>query len=257
DELGEEHMRTGALIVYTSADSVFQIAAHEDIVPVAELHRICEIARALLDPYNVGRVIARPFVGPGAGHFVRTYNRKDFSMPPPSATVLDAIAAAGQPVVGIGKIPDIYCNRGITENIHTEGNRDGMAKTKEAMARVDRGLIMTNLVDFDMLYGHRRDPAGYYQCLVDFDEDLGGLREAVRADGDLVIITADHGNDPTMPGTDHTREHVPVLAFGPKSAAGKDLSTRASFADIGATVAEALGVSRPAFGKSFLSTLLA
>jgi phosphopentomutase len=254
-ELGPEHMATGALIVYTSADSVFQIAAHEDVVPVEELHRYCRIAREILDPYGVGRVIARPFVGDATRGFQRTYNRKDFAMLPPGPTVLDGIAASGRPVVGIGKIPDIYCGRGITEDVHTEGNGDGMARTIEAMGRVERGLLFTNLVDFDSMYGHRRDPAGYYRCLADFDRDLGQLLARVDRRRDLVLITADHGNDPTFRGTDHTREYVPLLAFGPDSAAGVDLDTRASFADIGATMAELFGVAAPAIGQSFLGRL--
>jgi phosphopentomutase len=254
-ELGPEHIATGALIVYTSADSVFQIAAHEDVVPVEELHRYCRIAREILDPYGVGRVIARPFVGDATRGFQRTYNRKDFAMLPPGPTVLDGIAATGLPVVGIGKIPDIYCGRGITEDVHTEGNADGMARTIDAMGRVERGLIFTNLVDFDSLYGHRRDPAGYYRCLEDFDRDLGALLARVDRRRDLVLITADHGNDPTFRGTDHTREYVPLLAYGPDTAAGVDLDTRGSFADIGATMAELFGVAAPAIGESFLDRI--
>ena len=253
--LGAEHVATGDLIVYTSADSVFQIAAHEEIVPLAELYRICLVAREILDPYGVGRVIARPFVGVRPGEYVRTYNRKDFAMPPPEPTVLDRLHEAGWPVVGIGKIPDIYCGRGIGESIHTEGNLDGMRRTAEALARTPRGLVFVNLVDFDSLYGHRRDPAGYYACLREFDRELAALASRVDPGRDLVMITADHGNDPTFPGTDHTREYVPLLAFGPAAAAGIDLDTRASFADIGATVAEALGVALPPHGRSFLSAI--
>ncbi len=253
--LGAEHVATGDLIVYTSADSVFQIAAHEEIVPLAELYRICLVAREILDPYGVGRVIARPFVGARPGEYVRTYNRKDFAMPPPEPTVLDRLHEAGWPVVGIGKIPDIYCGRGIGESIHTEGNLDGMRRTAEALARTPRGLVFVNLVDFDSLYGHRRDPAGYYACLREFDRELAALASRVDPGRDLVMITADHGNDPTFPGTDHTREYVPLLAFGPAAAAGIDLDTRASFADIGATVAEALGVALPPHGRSFLSAI--
>jgi phosphopentomutase len=254
-ELGPEHIASGALIVYTSADSVFQVAAHEEVVPVEELHRFCRIAREILDPYGVGRVIARPFVGDATRGFQRTYNRKDFAMLPPGPTVLDGIAAAGLPVVGIGKIPDIYCGRGITEDVHTEGNADGMVRTLEAMERVERGLVFTNLVDFDSLYGHRRDPAGYYRCLQEFDRDLGRLVARLDPRRDLVMITADHGNDPTFRGTDHTREYVPILAFGPDSAAGVDLGARKSFADVGATLAELFGVAPPAIGDSFLARL--
>lgn len=254
-ELGDEHRRTGALIVYTSADSVFQVAAHEDVVPVEELWAICRTARAILDPYNVGRVIARPFVGDKKGEYTRTYNRRDFAMPPPEPTVLDRIRDAGQPVVGIGKIPDIYCGRGITEDIHTEGNVDGMRQTRQVMQRVHHGLIFTNLVDFDTLYGHRRDPAGYYRSLCEFDRELRDLEAELDPTRDLVLITADHGNDPTFPGTDHTREYVPLLAFGPRRAAGVDLDTRGSFADVGATLAEIFRVKAPPVGKSFLRSI--
>ncbi len=254
-KLGSQHVATGDLIVYTSADSVFQIAAHEDVVPVAELHHICRIAREILDPYQIGRVIARPFVGARPGEYVRTYNRKDFAMPPPEPTVLDRLHEAGWPTVGIGKIPDIYCGRGIGEDIHTEGNLDGMQRTREVLERVERGLVFVNLVDFDMLYGHRRDPAGYYACLREFDAQLAALSAGIDPGRDLVMITADHGNDPTFPGTDHTREYVPILAFGPTSAAGVDLGVRGSFADVGATVAEAFGVTRPPHGQSFLSAI--
>lgn len=255
DELGEEHMRTGALIVYTSADSVFQIAAHEDVVPVEELYRCCEIAREILDPYHVGRVIARPFTGPGEGQFQRTYNRRDYSVPPPAPTVLDALAGAGLPVVGVGKIHDIYVGHGVTESVKSQGNADGMQKTMALLDRVERGLIFNNLVDFDAKYGHRRDPGGYYGCLREFDEALGRLIARMRPGRDLLMLTADHGNDPTMPGTDHTREYVPILAYGPASAAGVDLGTRASFADIGATVAEIFDVAAPPRGTSFWTAL--
>jgi phosphopentomutase len=253
DRLGPAHMASGDLIVYTSADSVFQIAAHEEVVPLAELYRACEIAREILAPYNVGRVIARPFVGP-PGAFRRTYNRRDYALPPPGPTVLDHLAASGRPVVGIGKIGDIYAHRGVTEEVHSEGNRDGMELTLAAMDRIDEGLIMVNLVDFDSLYGHRRNVTGYYQCLREFDAQLATLRQAIQP-GDLVLITADHGNDPTMPGTDHTREYVPLLAFGPPGARGVDLGTRQSFADVGATVAEIFALPPPRWGQSFLAAL--
>jgi phosphopentomutase len=255
DELGEEHMRTGALIVYTSADSVFQIAAHEEVVPVEELYRYCEIAREILDPYQVGRVIARPFVGPGKGRFQRTYNRHDYSMPPPAPTVLDHLAGAGIEVVGVGKIYDIYAGRGVTHSVKSEGNADGMDRTLGLLDEVERGLIFNNLVDFDAKYGHRRDPAGYYACLREFDQALSGLVARMRPERDLLLITADHGNDPIMPGSDHTREHVPILAYGPASAADVDLGTRATFADIGATVADVFAVKPPPRGTSFLPAL--
>jgi phosphopentomutase len=253
DELGAEHVKTGDLIVYTSGDSVFQIAAHEEVVPVEELYAACRIAREILDAHYVGRVIARPFVGtPGA--WKRTYNRKDFSMVPPEPTVLDGLATAGLPVVGIGKIEDIYAGRGITEGIHSEGNADGLELMLQAMARTPRGLLMNNLVDFDMLYGHRNNPTGYYGCLRDFDAFVPRLEDAL-APGDRVMITADHGNDPTTVSTDHTREHVPILVFGPGCPEGRDLGTRQTFSDVGATLAEAFGVSPPRHGTSFLSEI--
>jgi phosphopentomutase len=255
DELGAKHMATGDLIVYTSGDSVFQVAAHEEVVPLDELYRACQIARAILDEHAVGRVIARPFVGPGPGAFTRTYHRRDFSLPPPAPTVLDRLLERDVPVVGVGKIHDIYAGRGISEEIHSEGNTDGMAKTAAALDRVDRGLIMTNLVDFDSLYGHRRNPAGYAGCLQEFDGQLAELWARLRPERDLALITADHGTDPTMPGTDHTREYVPLLCFGPRKAAGVDLGVRTTFADLGATLAELFGVAAPDRGQSFLSAI--
>lgn len=254
DELGPEHLRTGLPIVYTSADSVFQVAAHQERFGLERLYSFCRVAREVLDPYGVGRVIARPFVGePGA--FRRTYDRKDFSMPPPQDTVLDRLVAAGVPVVGIGKIEDIFAGRGLTRSIHTEGNRDGMRATIEEARSLERGLVFVNLVDFDMLHGHRRDPAGYGRALEAFDEDLGRFDPELRP-GDLVLLTADHGNDPThIATTDHTREYVPVLAYGPGLARGRDLGTRESFADVGATVEEALCLAPRASGKSFLPIL--
>lgn len=250
DELGAEHVKTGAVIVYTSGDSVFQIATHEDVVPVEELYRICEIARKLCDELRVARVIARPFVGtPGA--WKRTYNRKDFSTPPPEPTVLDAVLDAKLPVVGVGKIYDIFNGQGVSENIHSEGNTDGLAHTLTAFDRTKQGLVFTNLVDFDMLYGHRRDPKGYYRALQEFDAFLPQL-EARLGPRDLAIITADHGNDPTYRGTDHTREYVPLLTLGAKSA-GRDLGVRDGFYDIGQTIADAFSLKARARGASFLS----
>jgi phosphopentomutase len=252
EELGAEHMKTGKPIVYTSADSVFQIAAHEEVIPVAELMRISETARRLVDTLPVARVIARPFVGePGA--FKRTYNRRDFSMPPPQPTVLDAIAEAGMPVVGVGKIWDIFAGRGVTENVHSEGNVDGCVRTLEAMERVERGLIFTNLVDFDMLYGHRRDPEGYYRALQEFDAFLPRLQSRLGPK-DLAVITADHGNDPTFRGTDHTREFVPLLAMSAR-AAGHDLGVRNGFYDIAQTLADGFGLTPRPRGMSFLDAV--
>ena len=254
-ELGDQHRQTGDLIVYTSADSVFQIAAHEETVPIEEQYQICRIAREILDPYDVGRVIARPFVGARRGEYTRTYNRKDYAMPPPEPTLLDRLTAAQIPVIGVGKIPDIYCHRGISEEVHTEGNADGMRQTREVMRRIERGLLFVNLVDFDSLYGHRRDPAGYYRCLREFDGELAQLASEIDPGRDLVLITADHGNDPTFPGSDHTREYVPLIAFGPARAAGVDLGVRSTFADVGATVADVFQVTAPAHGTSFLRAI--
>ena len=250
DRLAPEHIATGKPIVYTSADSVFQIAAHEQHFGLERLYECCRIAREILDPYGVGRVIARPFVG-APGSFKRTYNRRDYSMPPPADTTLDRVKRAGLPVVGIGKIEDIFAARGLTEAIHTEGNRDGMQHTLEVAKRLERGFVFLNLVDFDMLYGHRRDAKGYRKALEDFDRDLVELEKLLRP-GDAVLLTADHGNDPTKhETTDHTREYVPVLACGPAVKAGVDLGTRASFADLGATVEESLGLAPHATGASF------
>ncbi|HMF41397.1 MAG TPA: phosphopentomutase [Polyangia bacterium] len=252
DELGAKHMATGDLILYTSADSVLQIAAHEETVPLPELYRICEAARAIADRHQIGRVIARPFVGtPGA--FRRTYNRRDFSLVPPAPTLLDHLRDAGQSVVGIGKISDIFAGRGLTFTMHSEGNRDGLHLTLEALATLDRGLLFVNLVDFDMLYGHRNDASGFVRALVELDAWLPSFEAALRPD-DVAFITADHGNDPTTPGTDHTREQVPLLAFGPSVRPAR-LGTRASFSDLGQTIAEGLGVAALAHGESFLAAL--
>lgn len=240
-ELGPEHERTGLPIVYTSADSVFQIAAHEEIVGLERLYRWCEIARRILDPYNVGRVIARPFVGHG-GKYTRTYNRRDFSMPPIAPTVLDELKAAGVPVVGVGKIEDIFAGRGLTESIHTEGNHDGMVRTAERLKTLERGVLFTNLVEFDSHYGHRRDPIGMARALREFDDDLQSVLEQLRP-GDRLFLTADHGNDPTFTKTtDHTREFVPVLMHEPGER-GRNLGLRSSFCDLGATVANMFGVT--------------
>jgi phosphopentomutase len=254
ERLGPEHLATGFPIVYTSADSVFQVAAHEEAFGLERLYAVCLAARELLDPLGVGRVIARPFVGePGA--FRRTYNRRDYSLPPPAETVLDRLAAAGERVTGVGKIHDIFAGRGITESVHSEGNEDGMRRTLELAREVERGLVFLNLVDFDMLYGHRRDAPGYRRALEAFDGALGEL-EALLRPADLVLLTADHGNDPThTAGTDHTREYVPVIALGPGVRGGVELGTRASFADLGATVEEVFRGAAPGPGRSFLAEL--
>ena len=238
DELGVEHMRTGALIVYTSADSVFQIAAHEDVVPIDELYRLCGIARGLLTgEHAVARVIARPFAGkPGA--FARTKRRRDFSLPPPRDTLLDEVAKSGMTCCGIGKIEDIFAHRGLTDVDHTADNDAGIAATIEWMRKDFTGLVMTNLVDFDSLYGHRRDPEGYARALERFDEGLGQMLPLLR-DGDLLVITADHGCDPTHTGTDHTREYVPLLVAGRGTGEMEDAP---SFARVSEMVRAHLGV---------------
>ncbi len=249
-ELGEEHVRTGSPIVYTSADSVFQIAAHEEVISLFELYRICEIARRMLQgPLEVGRVIARPFVGE-SGRFTRTPNRKDYAVPPPRM-LLDALDRANVPVHSVGKIFDIFLGRGIRTYDKTKNNAEGVAKTIAALGELDEGLIFTNLVDFDSLYGHRNDVEGYARALEEFDAGLPGLLAALKPD-DLLILTADHGCDPTTPSTDHSREYVPLLVKGRKP--GQPLGTRASLADIGATVAENFGVA-PTAGESFLAAV--
>ncbi len=255
-ELGAEHLRTGRPIVYTSADSVFQIAAHEARTPVDELYRYCGIAREILTgPHAVGRVIARPFVGePGA--FVRTDRRRDFSLPPPAPTVLDRVHAAGLPVVGIGKISDLFAGRGITEPVHTHDDFDGMRATLRAMEATPAGLIFTNLVDLDTLYGHRNNPQGYGRDLEQIDAEVAKV-VARMGTNDLLMITADHGNDPTSPSTDHSREYVPLLVAGARVRGGVDLGIRQTFADVGATVAQALGVEPPEVGTSVLDLVRA
>ncbi len=256
DALGPEHMRTGSLIVYTSADSVFQIAAHEDIVPVPELYRACEIAYALVgEGLGVGRVIARPFVGT-PGHFRRTTNRRDYALPPAGETLLDRVKAAALPVVAIGKIEDLFAGRGITRAIHTKSDDDGMDWVEREMETVERGLIFTNLVDFDTQYGHRNDIEGYAKNLERFDARLSAILPRLRED-DLLIVTADHGNDPTTPSTDHAREYVPLIVAGRHVRAGVDLGTRRTFADLGQTLADVLGVGRLAHGTSFLAEITA
>jgi phosphopentomutase len=255
DELGPEHIRTGSLIVYTSADSVFQIAAHEQIVPIPELYRACEIAYALVgEGLGVGRVIARPFVGT-PGHFTRTANRHDYARPPSAETLLDRLKAASLPVVAIGKIEDLFAGRGVTRAIHTASDDEGMDHVERQMMEVDRGFLFANLVDFDTQYGHRNDIAGYARNLERFDARLAALLPRLR-DDDLLIVTADHGNDPTTPSTDHSREYVPLLVAGTHVRAGVDLGTRRTFADVGQTLAEMFGVGRLANGTSFLRDIM-
>jgi phosphopentomutase len=252
EELGPQHLATGDLILYTSADSVLQIAAHEEVVPIEEQYRICEAARVIADRHRIGRVIARPFVGnPGA--FRRTYNRRDYSLVPPAPTLLDHLVAAGQAVIGVGKISDIFAGRGISRSLHSEGNADGLRLTLEALPTLDRGLLFVNLVDFDMLYGHRNDVAGFARALGELDAWLPTF-EAALGPGDIAFITADHGNDPTTPGTDHTRERVPLLAFGP-GVRPAPLGARPTFSDLGQTIAAALGIPPIARGKSFLDAI--
>ncbi len=253
-ELGEEHLRTGSPIVYTSADSVFQVAAHEEVIPLFELYKICETAREILrGPYEVGRVIARPFLGiPGA--FTRTSNRHDYAVPPPKGMLLDQLADINVDIHSIGKIFDVFLGRGIGEYDKTESDADGMAKVLDAMDTVDRGLIFVNLVDFDQLYGHRNDVEGYARALEEVDGWLPSFESRLR-DDDLAILTADHGCDPTTPSTDHSREYVPVLAFGKHACHGVDLGVRGSLSDIGQTVAENFG-TRISKGVSFLDQLL-
>jgi phosphopentomutase len=254
DELGAEHMRTGALIVYTSADSVFQIAAHEEVVPIPELYRACEIAYRLVgEGMGVGRVIARPFVG-AAGAFKRTSNRRDYALPPSGETLMDRVKAASIPVVAIGKIEDLFAGRGMTQAFHTVSDEDGMDQVERQMASVDRGFIFTNLVDFDTRFGHRNDVEGYARNLERFDVRLAKLLPQLRAT-DLLIVTADHGNDPTTASTDHAREYVPLLAIGTRVRPGAELGTRRTFADLGQTLAENFGVGPLAHGTSFLREL--
>jgi phosphopentomutase len=254
DELGPSHMRTGALIVYTSADSVFQIAAHEQIVPLKELYSACEIAYKLVsEGLGVGRVIARPFVGtPGA--FKRTANRHDYALPPPRETLLDRMKLAGLPVVAIGKIEDLFAGRGITKAIHTASDDEGMSHVQRQVNTLDRGLVFANLVDFDTEFGHRNDIEGYARNLERFDARLTSLLPRLRPD-DVLIVTADHGNDPTTPSTDHSREYVPLVAVGAHVRAGVDLGTRPTFADLGQTLAEVFGVEPLATGTSFLGEM--
>ena len=249
---GEEHMKTGYPIVYTSADSVFQIAAHEDIIPVEKLYEICRIARKMLDKkeYNVGTVIARPFVGTCAEDFTRTYNRKDFESNTFGKTMLDVISENGKEVIAIGKIEDLFSGRGITKAIHTNGNADGIEKTIEEIKNDTEGLIFTNLVDFDMLYGHRNNIEGYAKALEYFDSKLPIIIENMK-DTDVLIITADHGNDPSTPSTDHSREYIPIVIYGKQIKENVNIGIRETYADIGATILDILQMPLLSTGKSF------
>jgi phosphopentomutase len=254
-ELGEEHVRTGKPIVYTSGDSVFQIATHEDVIPIAELYRMCEIARKSLDgPNRVGRVIARPFTGP-AGNFVRTTRRHDYAVEPPKPMLLDVLKERSVPVFGVGKIHDIYNGRGVEDYVTTTGNADGMQKLSAAAREKKRGLLFCNLVDFDMLYGHRKDVEGFAKSLEEFDSVLAEFLKQLSP-SDLLIITADHGCDPDLrwKTTDHSREYVPILAYTPKNSSGTNLGTRDTLADMGQTIATNFGAAIP-HGSSFLNLL--
>jgi phosphopentomutase len=255
DQLGPQHMETGFPIVYTSADSVFQIAAHEAIVPVPKLYEWCDAAYDLaVGGLGLGRVIARPFIGlPGS--FARTANRHDYAMPPLKETLLDRLVAAGHQVASVGKVADLFAGRGISETHPTSSDADGVDQVEALMATQARGLIFANLVDFDTLYGHRNDTAGYAANLERFDARLPGLIRGLRED-DLLVITADHGNDPTTPSTDHSREHVPVLLRGARIQPGIDIGTRTTFADLGQTLADVFGVGPLAYGTSFLSDIM-
>lgn len=255
-ELGEEHLRTGRPILYTSGDSVFQVAAHEELIPPEELYRICRVGYEIACiRHGVCRVIARPFLGNSRDDFKRTPNRRDFPVPPHGETLLDRLTAAGLPVFGVGKIEDIFTGRGITTGVHTKSDADGIDQTLKAMKDYDRGLIFTNLVDFDTLYGHRNDVAGYARNLEALDERLPEILGALRQE-DVFVLTADHGCDPSDVSTDHTRENVPLLVRGPRVRPGRDLGTRPTFADLGATLAENFGLAPLAAGSSFLRELV-
>lgn len=254
-ELGEIHLTTGKPIIYTSADSVFQVAAHEDIIPVDQLYEICRIARDLLQgEHGVGRVIARPFIG-RPGNFTRTEGRRDFSLEPTGLTILDVLKADGLDVMGVGKIEDIYAHRGLSMSNHSGNNMAGVDAILDFLDLDRKGLIFANLVDFDALYGHRNDPQGYARALEEFDQRLPEIWQKLHED-DILMITADHGNDPTTPGTDHTRERTPFLVLGEQVAPGKDLGTRESFADVAASIAELFEIGWAGPGVSFVSNLI-
>ena len=255
ETLGDEHEATGKPIIYTSADSVLQIAANTDVIPLAELYEICEKARALLQgDWACGRVIARPYVKEN-GRRVRTSDRHDYAVAPPEDTLLDKVEKAGKTVYAVGKIRDIFDGKGVTESVHTVSNMDGVDKTVEAMEKDFEGFIFTNLVDFDSIYGHRRNPEGYGQAIMDFDGRLPEIKAAMKP-GDVLMLCADHGNDPVHSGTDHTREHIPLVVYGEEIKAGVNLGTRKSFADIGATIAEMLGAETTSIGESFAKEIL-
>ena len=258
DELGEEHVRTGKPILYTSADSVWQVAAHEEAFGLDRLYKICKSARKLCDEKGIGRVIARPFIGnPSKGiPFKRTYNRKDLSQVPFGKTILPLLEESGVKTLGIGKISSIFAGQGVADNIDTAGNTDGLKVLKEQMTQKKNGLIYCNLIDFDMLFGHRRDVVGFGKCLEEFDASIPDFKKLMNPD-DLMVLTADHGNDPTYRGTDHTREYVPILAYSPsfQHKGAQEIGARSSFADIGATIHEALLKKAPGAGKSFLGSL--
>lgn len=256
EELGEEQLKTGFPIVYTSADSVFQIAAHEEAIGLDKLYEMCEVARKMLVGDNcVGRVIARPFLGTKANNFKRTSNRKDYALDPFGKTILEYIEESGKSTAAVGKIEDIYNGKGITDAVHIKGNMDGVDKTLEYMDSIDEGLIFTNLVDFDMLYGHRNDPKGYGKAIEDFDSRLEEIYSKLR-DEDMLIITADHGCDPTMPGTDHSREYIPILAYGKKVKPGVNIGTRKTFTDIGKTILDYLDIKNDLNGESFKDLII-
>lgn len=250
EELGEEHIRTGHPIVYTSADSVLQIAAHEEVIPLEELYSICKIAREIMMGDNaVARIIARPFIGK-PGNYTRTFNRKDYSLNPPEETLLDIAKKEGLDVIAIGKIYDVFNGQGITESVNTKDNMDGIDKTIEYINKQNKGIIFTNLTDFDSLYGHRRDPKGYKKALEEMDKRIPEILNAMK-DDDIIIFTADHGNDPTYKGTDHTREYIPIMIYGNKIKANINIGTRKSFADIAATISDIFETSSTGKGESF------
>jgi phosphopentomutase len=254
-ELGEEHLKTGKPIIYTSADSVFQIAAHDDVIPLERLYEICQISREILQGDNaVARVIARPFVGKDKDHFVRTKYRKDFSLKPTGETLLNNLQKSNIPTIAIGKINDLYAYAGISESLQTKTNSEGMQALSESLKNYRKGFIMANLVDFDMLWGHRNDKEGFKKGLTDFDRWLGGFLKRLEKN-DILIITSDHGNDPTTPSTDHSREYVPILIVGEKICNGVNIGVRKSFADCQASLAEYFSVEKTPWGESFLQLI--